>query len=111
LPAVVAILLAVSLVLALAWVPVFRFFFRAWRERANPISLAICFLVLFAIYTNGAAVLLLAFGSSSLDAVIALRVVDLAVLVFFYLSFRWAKHRWKPANGEERKKRRPGTLL
>ena len=42
--------LVISLAVALAWVPVLLKFFRSWRERANPISLAICILISTAIY-------------------------------------------------------------
>lgn len=40
----------VALVVALAWLPVLLRFIRSWRARGNPISLAICVLVLMALY-------------------------------------------------------------
>lgn len=39
-----------ALVVALAWLPVLLRFVRSWRARGNPISLAICVLVLMALY-------------------------------------------------------------
>ena len=39
-----------ALVVALAWLPVLLRFYRSWRTRGNPISLAICVLVLAALY-------------------------------------------------------------
>lgn len=39
-----------ALVCALGWLPVLLRFFRSWRARGNPISLAICVLVIYALY-------------------------------------------------------------
>lgn len=39
-----------ALVVAFAWLPVLLRFYRSWRARGNPISLAICVLVLAALY-------------------------------------------------------------
>jgi hypothetical protein len=39
-----------TLVVALAWIPVLLRFFRSWRARGNPISLAICVMITRAIY-------------------------------------------------------------
>jgi len=41
---------SVAVAAALAWIPVFLRFFRSWRARNNPISLAICALILFVLY-------------------------------------------------------------
>lgn len=35
---------------ALAWLPILIRFTRAWRTRNNPVSLAICALIAFALY-------------------------------------------------------------
>jgi peptidoglycan biosynthesis protein MviN/MurJ (putative lipid II flippase) len=40
-----------AVITALAWVPIFLRFFRAWRERKNPISLSICMLIAFPVYS------------------------------------------------------------
>jgi hypothetical protein len=39
-----------ALVVALGWLPILIRFLRAWRERSNPISFAICVLILMALY-------------------------------------------------------------
>lgn len=45
-----AVLTAVAVVVAIAWLPILLRFFRSWRQRNNPISFAICMLVFFALY-------------------------------------------------------------
>jgi O-antigen ligase len=83
-------LLILSTVLAMAWVPVLLRFFRNWRGRANPISLAICFLVAFAIYICYAPLT----DTDPVTMAVVIEAVNLAVCVFFYVSFGWAEKRW-----------------
>lgn len=47
----ITIMFIVAIITAIAWVPIFLHFFRAWQERHNPISLSICILISFPIYT------------------------------------------------------------
>ena len=89
-------LLVTSAILAVAWIPVLIRFFRNWRARANPISLAICFLVTFSIYL--CFVPLMGAGSDPMTMALVVEVVNAATCLFFYVSFGWARRRWSPGD-------------
>lgn len=101
-------LLALSALLALAWLPILLNFFRNWRGRSNPISLAIVFIVFFAIYIS-----IVPFVGAEQDPVVMMCVVqgvNAVTCLFFHISFRWARKRWSPkdkdAPPDEQPKRR-----
>lgn len=83
-------LVVVSCVLALAWLPIAVRFNRAWKDRKNPVSLAICAAVLLFAYTN----ILFAFALSSRSSwdffAVATHVFDAIVVINFYVCFRWS---------------------
>lgn len=97
-------LLVLSSVLALAWIPILVKFFRNWRGRANPISLAICFIIAFAIYIC----LVPFFGihSDPLVTVGVVQAVNAVTCLFFHISFGWAKKRWTPEGQVEKRRGR-----
>lgn len=82
------ILAAIGAVVALGWVPVFRHFWKAWRARSNPISLAICGLVGFMVYINCAVYILI--HNDPLWTAAVVGAVNIAVLANFYLCMSWA---------------------
>lgn len=90
-------LLSSSAILALAWLPILFQFFKNWRGRNNPISLAICFVVAFAIYLCFQPFLTL-FGPQADPAVTALTVqaANTVTCLFFHVSFGWAKRKFGP---------------
>lgn len=80
--------------LLFAWTPIFLHFTRTWRRRANPISLAIVTLVMFAAYVATVP----AWLRAGLARDVVLWVVlglDTAVCLHFYLAFVWAKRKFK----------------
>lgn len=85
-----AVSIASTVTLALAWLPVFVRFFRSWRARGNPISIAICTLILVTLYVP---VYLAGCIPSSwpLATVIALSVIACAT---FYGTFYYANRRF-----------------
>ncbi len=86
-----------SAALALAWIPLFRRFHRGWKNRKNPVSLAICAMISLAIYGNVMGVLLaLGMGDWWTVRVLSL-TLDAFVIANFYLSFRWSDQRFPDA--------------
>lgn len=83
--------LAAALVVALAWIPVLLRFFRSWRERANPISLAICVLVAEAIYLPVYAAIVL----PPSWPLVTIAFVGGIACGSFYIAFWWAKRRFQ----------------
>lgn len=101
-------LLVLSFVLALAWLPILVKFFRNWRGRANPISLAICFIIAFAIY-----ICIVPFFGQDVDpltSAIVIQAVNAVTCLFFHISFGWAKKRWTPEGQVGRSTRRQGRV-
>lgn len=84
-------LLVVSLVVSALWIPVLLFFFKNWRERKNPISLAISGVIFFVVYSD-VLVLLCKYSGSDVPFYI-MQITEALTIAFFYVSFRWAK--WK----------------
>lgn len=80
------LVVAVSIVLAAAWVPVAIFFWRSWKRRRTPLSLAICGVVSYPIYTNVSAAVLM--KNEPVWAFTSLAVINAAVLINFYLCYQ-----------------------
>lgn len=85
-------LLCLSAVLALAWLPILVKFFRNWRSRANPISLAICFIVAFACYI--CAIPFVGLGPDPIVTAVVIQAVNAVTCLFFHVAFGWARKRW-----------------
>lgn len=85
--------LAASAAIALAWVPLLVRFYRAWRGRGNPISLAIALVVVMAAY----APTWLAGGPGAPWSWSGLAVVDSLCCAFFYAALIWARQRFPDA--------------
>jgi hypothetical protein len=72
---------------ALAWIPVLVRFVRSWRARSNPVSLAICALVGFAIYVP-VYIASVPLPAWTLATVIAINVI---ACLTFYIAFWYAR--------------------
>jgi hypothetical protein len=91
------LLAAALLTLAVAWLPLAWRFLRGWRNRKNPVSLAICAAIGLSVYVNIMLVLALAGRTSWEFFVVATRVFDLIVVANFYVAFHWSKKRFPEA--------------
>jgi hypothetical protein len=78
--------IAAAIAVGLAWIPVFLRFLRSWRARGNPISLAICALIMWALYAPVHLVRTFP-GSWPVATVIALDGIS---CVTFYVMIRYA---------------------
>lgn len=79
-----------SAVIAVAWIPLVFRFNRGWRERKNPVSLAIAATLLLEIYTNVLYVFALSGETSWRFFANATHVFGVIVIVNFYVAFRWS---------------------
>lgn len=87
----------VPIALAFAWVPLLVRFQRGWRNRKNPVSLAICATISALIYNN-ITTALTEMGQGAWETVRMLTVaVNAFVVVNFYLSFHWSSQRFPDA--------------
>ena len=78
----------------LAWIPVLLFFFRNFRARKNPISLAIGTLIVLSMLYVGPMVYWISTQSANPDWVLAtFDVLSLVAAGHFYLAIRWSR-RW-----------------
>ena len=90
-------LTVLSIVLAIAWLPLAWRFLRGWRNRKNPVSLAICAALCLFTYTNVMLALELNDGESWEFFTIATRAFDVIVLVNFYVAFKWSAKKFPDA--------------
>lgn len=90
-----AVLFTAALTVACAWIPVFLRFLRSWRTRGNPISLAICALVMLALYVPVFAVLEIS-ASWPLATVIAIDGITCAT---FYVTVHVASRKFPDVRG------------
>lgn len=88
-------LIVVSAIVGASWVPVGVYFWRSWKRRGSPLSLAICALIAFPIFTNLSSAIFLA--GSTTQTIIALVVANLLLLMNFVVCFRWQKERFPNA--------------
>ncbi len=83
------VLIIVAMVLGVAWVPVGFFFLSSWKARKSPLSLAICGLIAFPVYTNFSTALFI--DSDPRWIACTLIVVNLILLLNFAFCFYWQK--------------------
>lgn len=79
-----------AIIIALAWLPVLTRFFRSWRARGNPISLAICVLIGFAIYVP----CYLAIVFSPSWPIATVNAIDGITCATFYVAIRSASRKF-----------------
>lgn len=88
------VLETLAFVALIAWTPVFLHFVRNWRRRANPESLAIITLVMFACYVATVPAWL-RMGIAANEVLYVVLGLDLVVCLHFYLAFHWARRRFQ----------------
>lgn len=104
------ILMILSVVLALAWLPLMLRFYRGWRNRRNPVSLAICAGLCLFVYTNILFLLVLLDGASWRFLACATHVFEGVVLVNFYIAFRWSAIKFPDARHLHHSRAVPATI-
>jgi hypothetical protein len=96
------VLVAASAVLAVAWIPVGLYFYRSWKKRKSPLSLAICGLIALPIYTNSMTGLFLEAESKWFCSIMFF--VSLLLFANFIFCFYWQRRSF--SGGRELKERR-----
>lgn len=94
------LLIIASCVLAIAWIPLAVRFNRGWRTRRNPVSLAICAAALLFAYTNVLSALALSGLTTWEFFEVAWHVFSAAVVINFYVCFRWSDNKFVNARRE-----------
>lgn len=84
----------IAAVLALAWLPIVRKFFRAWKSRKNPVSLAISWLILVFAYGHALYVLVASFEADRIWVQTIGLAFSAIACVNFYVSFYWSEHKF-----------------
>jgi len=83
----------------LVWIPVLIRFFRAWQNRKNPVSLAICAMIATAVWEAVAHVWMADNNISERVLMVAFSLVSILVALNFHLAFYWSRRKFP----EERK--------
>lgn len=98
----------IAAVLSIGWLPILIKFLRAWRARGNPVSLAICLVIILVIYTDVVSLALYAFNGNPAWSMSAICGFNLLVCANFYVAIRWADKHFpntrKPSIQESEKK-------
>lgn len=81
----------------LLWLPLATWFFQGWRNRKNPVSLAICLTAILGAYTHALFVCTLIGQTSWNFFAVATHIFGLVVVVNFYIAFRWSNTRYQGA--------------
>lgn len=85
---------------AVAWLPIIFRFYGNWKDRRNPVSLAICGCLCFLVYVH----VMFAFTVMSVATwnvlLVGAHAFSLVTLINFYASFYWAKRRFPEARHE-----------
>jgi len=81
--------------MVMAWVPILLRFVRSWRERRNPVSLAICGLIIYVQFLS-LSVAWVVDGSVGLVGLLSVHgLLCSAACVNFYAAFRRARHHFR----------------
>ena len=86
---------AFAAVLAAAWLPIIHKFYVSWRARKNPVSLAICWLILVVAYSHALYILTTSFEADVAWVVAISLTFSLVACVNFYVSFYWSSKKFK----------------
>lgn len=83
------------IVVGVAWLPLAARFWLSWRDRHNPVSLAICGAMAFMVWLHGALAWAIYTSSVSVEWFGATAVVlSTLLMAYFYVSFAWSRHRF-----------------
>lgn len=88
------ILTATMIAITAAWTPIFLKFFRTWRARHNPVSLAICGIIALTIYSNAISLGVSTFDSNPLWSTVAVIAFNCIACLNCYLAFRWSDRKF-----------------
>lgn len=98
-------IVVISAILAAAWVPVAVHFWKSWKQRGSPLSLAICALIAYPVFTNvSSAIFLTGNGAQTVMVMIG---TNLLLLLNFVVCFRWQKERFPEARSRVAKSSTP----
>jgi len=98
---VTTIRITLAALATVAWIPVLLFFFKNFKSRNNPVSLAIGTLVALCMLYVGPVDYWLTSGTASKEWVsLTFDILSVAVCVHFYLAIRWSKRRFHDARHE-----------
>ena len=89
------LLVIVSSVLAIAWLPLAARFNRGWKNRKNPVSLAICIALIMFAYTNALFVLALSDQITWRFLSLATHVFSIFAVTNFYVCFYWSDKKFQ----------------
>lgn len=85
--------------IALLWLPIAIRFFKAWRLRRNPLSLAITWMMLVASYLHT----MVAMDETSAVLRSGIGVgLSAAACINFYLAFRWSAYKFRGQRRSDR---------
>lgn len=91
--------IVLAVVTVSVWIPALLKFFRTWKARKNPISLAICTAILLIMWEAIGRIWEITGAVNSSAAMIAFTCLSTCVGVYFNLSFLWAKKRFPDVRG------------
>lgn len=85
----------VAAVLALLWAPLIGKFYKAWHDRKNPVSLAICWMIIVVMYSHLLYTLVMSFEADHRWVSAIALAFSFVACVNFYVSFYWSKKKFK----------------
>jgi len=85
---------ATALLMAAAWLPLALRFLRGFRNRRNPVSLAICAALCLFTYANVIFALVLLDQTTVEFLAKAVFGFEIVILVNFYVAFKWSEKRF-----------------
>lgn len=85
----------------LLWIPILLRFYRSWAGRHNPISLAICALILLLVWFAVAGAWLITENISAYTMMVVSTSLSAAVALYAHFAFYWAGKRFSKSRDEE----------
>lgn len=82
------------------WVPIMLRFYKAWTNRNNPVSLAICAMIALIVWSTIAQVWALTDDIEPVQIILVVTVMSAVVGLYSHLAFYWSKKRFPDARSQ-----------
>jgi len=83
-----------SVISAALWIPILTKFYKSWYARQNPVSLAICSLILLILWMAAAGVWIFSSDVSQELITVCSSGLSAMVAIVFHVAFYWSDHRF-----------------
>lgn len=103
-----AVLYVVAATVSVAlWLPIFAQFLRSWRNRRNPISLAVCASIMLIMWTSLGGIWVAINRIENNVFLLTTVMLSMVVSLYSHLAFFWSNRRFVDERAREQHEQKP----